>query len=72
MGGESLVGGVTALALPNDSLVWRTLCLLALLVSVGAAVLTNLDKSHDRAARLAGVEAVEGELEGLAVLLEFA
>jgi hypothetical protein len=72
VGGESFVGGVQrALGLPSESVVWRVLCLVALLVSVGAAILTNLDRSHDRAARLAGVEAVEGELEGLAVLLEF-
>jgi hypothetical protein len=72
VGGESFAGGIQrALGLPSDSIVWRVLCLVALLVSVGAAILTNLDKSHDRVAALAGVEAVDGELAGLAVLLEF-
>jgi hypothetical protein len=72
VGGESFAGGVQrALGLSSDSYVWRVLCLAALLVSVGAAILTNLAKSPDQAARLASAEAVDGELEGLSVLLEF-
>jgi hypothetical protein len=72
VGGESFAGGVQrALGLPSDSSVWRVLCLIALLVSVGAAILTNLSKSPDHAVRLANAEAVEAELGGLAVLLEF-
>ena len=35
-----------SLGLASDSYVWRTLCLLALLVSVAAAVLTNLGKAR--------------------------
>jgi hypothetical protein len=72
VGGESFAGGVQrALGLPSDSSVWRVLCFVALVVSVGAAVLTNLDKSRNNAAQLATVEATAGELEGLGVLLEF-
>lgn len=48
-----------------------TLCLLALLVSVSAAVLTNIAKSQDSEARLSTVEAVNADLEGLAGLLHF-
>lgn len=72
VGGESFAGGVKdKLGLASDSYVWRILCLAALLVSVGAAILTNLGKSQDAAARLSTAEAVDGELEGLAVLVEF-
>ena len=72
MGGESFAGGVEkALGLTSDSYVWRALCLLALLVSIGAAVLTNLGKSSDQGGRLPTAEAVDGELEGLSFVLEF-
>jgi hypothetical protein len=72
VGGESFVGGVArALGLSNDSYVWRALCLLALVVSVSAAILTNLNKSEDQVSRLATAEAVDSELEGLSLLLEF-
>jgi hypothetical protein len=55
----------------TDEPVWRVLCLLALLVSVAAAVLTNLSKSQDDVARLSSAEAAGAELEGLASLLQF-
>jgi hypothetical protein len=72
VGGESFAGGIQrALGLGSDSYVWRVLCLLALVVSVGAALLTNLAKSQDHGSRLATAEAVDGELEGLSVLLQF-
>jgi hypothetical protein len=72
VGGEPFAQGIQrALGLNSDSYVWRVLCLIALLVSVSAAILTNLGKSQDQAVRLANAEAVEAELEGLAVLLEF-
>jgi cytochrome bd-type quinol oxidase subunit 2 len=60
-----------ALGLEESSAVWRTLCFLALLVSVGATVLTNISRSHDAVAELSTVEAADAELEGLATLLEF-
>ena len=59
------------LGLDSSSWVWRTLCFLALLVSVGATVLTNITRSHDPVAELSAVEAADAELEGLATLLEF-
>ena len=72
LGGQSFAEGVQkALGLSSDAIVWRVLCLLALLVSFAAALLTNLGRSQDQAARLATAEAVEGELEGLSVLLQF-
>jgi hypothetical protein len=72
VGGESFAEGVQrGFGLSSDSYVWRTLCLLALLVSVGSAVLTNIGKSSDDVARLSTAEAASAELEGLASLLQF-
>ena len=72
VGGETFAVGVQhALGLPSDSVVWRVLCLLALLVSVGSAVLTNMSKSQDDVARLSIAEAANAELEGLSSLLQF-
>jgi hypothetical protein len=72
-GGEKFSEGVQhLLGLASDSYVWRTLCLIAVVVSVGAAVMTNLAKSHEAAInRLGVVEAAKAELDGLAELLRF-
>jgi hypothetical protein len=72
LGGEPFAESVqSALGLASDSYVWRTLCLLAMLVSISAAVLTNLGKSQDDVARLSSAEAANAELEGLASLLQY-
>ena len=60
-----------ALNVETTSFVWQTLCLLSLLVSVGAAILTNVAKPQEAAAQLSAVEAAGAELEGLSTLLEF-
>jgi hypothetical protein len=71
-GGEPFAETVQGLFdLNSDSTVWRLLCLLALLVSVSAAVLANIAKSQDDVARLSSAEAANTELEGLAGLLQF-
>jgi MFS family permease len=71
-GGEPFAQTVQGIfGLQSDSTVWRLLCFLALLVSVSAAVLTNLSKSQDDVARLSGAEAANAELEGLSGLLQF-
>ncbi|UOY03848.1 hypothetical protein [Blastococcus sp. PRF04-17] len=71
-GGEPFAETVQDMfGLTTDEPVWRVLCLLALLVSVGAAVLTNLGKSQDDVARLSSAEAANAELEGLASLLQY-
>ena len=71
-GGEPFAESVqSALGLASDSYVWRTLCLLALLVSVSAAVLTNLGKAQDDVGRLSSAEAANTELEGLSGLMQF-
>ena len=72
LGGESFAVSVqNGLGLSTDSIVWRVLCLFALLVSVSAAVLANIAKSTDADARLSTAEAANAELEGLATLLQF-
>jgi cytochrome bd-type quinol oxidase subunit 2 len=71
-GGKGFTSWVQdGLGLGSDSAVWRILCLLALLVSVGAAVLTNISKSQDDVARLSAAESANAELEGLSTLLQF-
>ena len=72
LGGEPFAESVqNTVGLTSDSTVWRTLCLLALLVSIGAAILTNLGKAQDDVARLSSAEAANTELEGLAGLMHF-
>ena len=72
LGGETFADSVQrSLGLVTNSIVWQLLCLAALVVSVGAAVLTNIAKSQDSEARLSTVEAVNAELEGLASLLHY-
>jgi hypothetical protein len=71
-GGEGFAESLQGIfGLSSDTTVWRSLCLLAVLVSVSAAVLTNLGKSQDDAGRLSSAEAVNAELEGLTSLLQF-
>jgi hypothetical protein len=72
LGGEPFAQSVqNSLGLASDSYVWRTLCFLTLLVSVGSAVLVNLGKADDEVAKLASAEAATTELEGLTGLLEY-
>jgi cytochrome bd-type quinol oxidase subunit 2 len=73
LGGKTFAEGVqNLLRLSDDTYVWRVLCLAAVVVSVGAAVMTNLAKSHEAAAnRLTTAEAAKAELEGLAGLVEY-
>ena len=72
LGGVSFaesVGGTFGLG--DTSVVWRVLCLLSLLVSAAAAVLTSIEKSQGAGAQLSAAEAARTELEGLSTLLEF-
>jgi hypothetical protein len=72
VGGERFTDSVqNTLGLASDSTVWRVLCLLAMLVSVAAAVLSNIAKSQDDVARLSTAEAANAELDGLGSLLQF-
>jgi MFS family permease len=72
-------GGVTfaeavqrIFSLSGSSIVWRVLCLVAMLVSLVAAISAHLNKSQDMAAQLSAAEACNAELEGLQTLVEFA
>jgi hypothetical protein len=72
VGGEPFVQSVQkSFGLASDSYVWRVLCLAALLVSVGAAVLNNIAKAQDDVAKLSRAEAANAELEGLSTLLQY-
>jgi hypothetical protein len=51
--------------------VWRPLCLMAMIVSVIAAISANLSKSKNAEARIVSAEACHAELEGLETLVEF-
>ena len=65
LGGETFAVSVqNGLGLSTDSLVWRVLCLLALVVSVAAAVLANIAKSQDADARLSTAEAAQRRAGG--------
>ena len=57
LGGQPFAENVQNLfGLQSDSYVWRILCLVALLVSVSGAVLTNISKSQDDVGRLGAAE----------------
>lgn len=72
LGGEPFARSVqNSLGLASDSTVWRTLCFLALLVSIASAVLVNLGKASDDVGHLSSAEAANTELEGLTGLLQF-
>ena len=72
LGGETFAESVqNSLGLASDSYVWRTLCFLTLLVSIGSAVLGNLGKADDEVAKLSSAEAANTELEGLTGLLQY-
>jgi hypothetical protein len=55
----------------DESLIWRILCLLAMVLSIVVAVATNMYKARDVASRLAKAEATNVALEGLETLVEF-
>jgi hypothetical protein len=71
-GGGAFTGTVQdTFDLSESTTVWRVLCVLATLVSLGAAVLTAIEKAHGYATQLSAAEAARVELEGLSTLLEF-
>lgn len=72
VGGQRFVDRVaTSLELEGSESVWRPLCLLAMVVSITAAISTNLSKSKNTEARIVSAEATNAELEGLQALIEF-
>ncbi|MFN8500113.1 MAG: hypothetical protein U0641_19845 [Anaerolineae bacterium] len=71
VGGEKFtIRMAQLLSVPDDSLVWRALCLAALLISVGIAILNRLNQSPDTAMRLATARLCLARLEGLESAVE--
>jgi hypothetical protein len=58
-------------SLGDDSIVWRVLCLFAVLLSVAAALSTNFANSHSIADRVSAAETANAQLEGLRDTLSF-
>lgn len=72
LGGVAFADDVArSLQLEGPSSVWRPLCLLAMVVSVIAAVSANLSKSKNAEARIISAEACNAQLEGLQTMVEF-
>ena len=71
LGGAEFVGSVAqTLGLPGAPAVWRPLCLLAMIVSVVAAITANLSRSKNAEARIMSAEACNTELDLLATFIE--
>jgi MFS family permease len=70
-GGKFTEGLQNLLGLPSDTWVWRALCFVAAILSVVAAITSNMYKSHDVASRLATAQSTSVLLEGLETALEF-
>lgn len=60
-----------ALSLGDPSVVWRLLCLAAVVVSLVSVISTNLGKSQDLAARVSTAEVCNAELEALLTSVQF-
>jgi hypothetical protein len=72
VGGESFTSSVQGrLGIADDSVVWRVLCLAALIFSLLAAVATNLSNSRDLATKVGAAETCSAELEALQTSLQF-
>lgn len=71
-GGTGFTNAVAELFnLSDDSLVWRVLCLFAVIFSIAAALATNFATSHSLADRVSAAETCSAQLEGLQVALNF-
>ncbi|MDR7085059.1 hypothetical protein J2X01_004379 [Arthrobacter ginsengisoli] len=72
LGGTKFTTAVQGIfSLEESSAVWRVLCLAAVLLSLAAALATNLSNSHSVADRVSAAEACMAQLEGLRMALEF-
>ncbi|NMR30478.1 hypothetical protein [Crystallibacter degradans] len=71
-GQEGFTAAVARLfSLPDPSVVWQVICVLAALLSVASAVATGLANSNNVAAQITAAEACNIELEGLQTALRF-
>ena len=72
VGGTGFTNAVAELFnLSDDSIVWRGLCLLAVIASIAAALATNFATSRSVADRVSAAETASAQLEGLQVALTF-
>ncbi|WP_269939463.1 hypothetical protein [Arthrobacter sp. HY1533] len=72
VGGSKFTEAVqNVFSLRDDSIVWRVLCLAAVLLSLAAALATNLANSHALSEQVSAAEATSAELDGLETALEF-
>lgn len=71
-GGTGFTNALQAVfSLSSDSIVWRVLCLGAVLLSVASALATNLANSQSIADRVSAAETASAQLEGLRDALSF-
>lgn len=72
IGGPSFTqASASLLSVPDTSIIWRVLCLGALVVSIVSAVAVNLANNLAESNRVAAAETASVELEGLHTLLTF-
>lgn len=64
-------GVAEILSLENSAVVWQVICLLASVLSVGAAMATNFANSRGLADQIGAAEASGAELEGLQAALTY-
>jgi hypothetical protein len=57
-------------SLRESSLVWQVLCLIAVILSAGAALATNLASSHSVAAKVTAAEVCNAQLDALRLALD--
>ncbi|MFE5839929.1 hypothetical protein [Arthrobacter sp. NPDC056493] len=71
-GGTEFTGAVQdTLSLVDASIVWRALCLGAVVLSVGAGLATNSANSQSLAEKVSAAETAIAQLEGLQLSLDF-
>ena len=72
LGGAKFTVAAAAMAgVGDDAIIWRSLCFLAMILSITAAISTNMFKSSEAVSRLAKAEACHAALEGLETLVRF-
>jgi MFS family permease len=72
LGGAKFTVAAAAMAgAGDDAIIWRSLCFLAMVLSIVAAITTNMFKSSEATLRLAKAEACHAALEGLETLVHF-
>jgi hypothetical protein len=72
IGGQEFTQAIQkGLSLSQPSIVWRVLCMAAVVVSLVSVISTNLSKSRDLATQVTTAEVCNAELEALSTSLQF-